>query len=66
VTTAAVAAVVAAAAADSHLTKRHRRGGFTAAPRQNFYLRGELEREVECFVEYYNHQRAHESLHNDK
>ena len=31
---------------------------------QNYYLPWELEQEVERFVEYYNHRRVHESLHN--
>ena len=31
---------------------------------QNYYLPGELEREVGRFVEYYNHKRFHESLKN--
>jgi len=31
---------------------------------QNYYLPGELENEVNRFVEYYNHCRYHESLDN--
>ncbi len=31
---------------------------------QNYYLPEELERELKVFVEYYNHQRVHESLDN--
>lgn len=31
---------------------------------QNFYAPGELETEIERFVQYYNHERAHESLDN--
>lgn len=31
---------------------------------QNYYLPGELEQEIEMFVEYYNNHRYHESLDN--
>jgi len=31
---------------------------------ENYYLPGDLEAQVEAFVEHYNHQRYHESLSN--
>ena len=31
---------------------------------ENYYLPGDLEAQIEAFVEYYNHQRYHESLGN--
>ena len=31
---------------------------------ENYFLPGELERQIEGFVEHYNHQRYHESLDN--
>ena len=31
---------------------------------QNYYFPGELEAEIEKFVDYYNNERYHESLHN--
>jgi len=31
---------------------------------QNYYLPGDLEREIEQFVDYYNNHRVHESLNN--
>ncbi len=31
---------------------------------ENYYLPGDLETQVEAFVEHYNHQRYHESLKN--
>ncbi len=31
---------------------------------ENYYLPGDLEIQVEAFVEHYNHQRYHESLGN--
>ena len=31
---------------------------------QNYYLPWELEKEINAFVEYYNHERVHESLDN--
>jgi transposase InsO family protein len=31
---------------------------------ENYYLPGDLEAQVEAFVDHYNHRRAHESLDN--
>ena len=31
---------------------------------EHYYLPGDLERQIEAFVEYYNHRRYHESLNN--
>ena len=31
---------------------------------ENYHLPGDLEAQVEAFVDYYNHQRFHESLRN--
>ncbi len=31
---------------------------------EHYYLPGDLEAQVEAFVEHYNHQRYHESLNN--
>jgi transposase InsO family protein len=31
---------------------------------ENYYLPGDLEAQIEAFVEHYNHQRYHESLNN--
>ncbi len=31
---------------------------------ENYYLPGDLEKQIEAFVEHYNHQRYHESLNN--
>jgi len=31
---------------------------------ENYYLPGDLERQIEAFVDYYNNQRYHESLNN--
>ena len=31
---------------------------------ENYYLPGDLEQQIGAFVEYYNHQRYHESLNN--
>ena len=31
---------------------------------KNYYLPGDLERQIGAFVEYYNNQRYHESLNN--
>ncbi len=31
---------------------------------ENYYLPGDLEKQVEAFVEHYNHRRYHESLNN--
>ena len=33
---------------------------------QHYYLPWELEREIGRFIEYYNHERYHESLNNLK
>jgi putative transposase len=30
----------------------------------NYYLPGDLERQIDAFVEHYNHQRYHESINN--
>jgi transposase InsO family protein len=31
---------------------------------ENYYLQGDLEAQIEAFVEYYNHRRYHENLNN--
>jgi transposase InsO family protein len=31
---------------------------------ENYFLPGDLETQIETFVEYYNHRRYHESLDN--
>ncbi|MDQ0453666.1 hypothetical protein QOZ96_003640 [Brevundimonas nasdae] len=31
---------------------------------ENYYLPGDLEAQIEAFIEHYNHQRYHESLGN--
>ena len=31
---------------------------------ENYFLPGDLEQEIEAFVEHYNHRRYHESLDN--
>jgi transposase InsO family protein len=31
---------------------------------ENYFLPGDLETQIEAFIEYYNHQRYHESLNN--
>ena len=31
---------------------------------ENYYLPGDLQRQIGAFVEYYNNQRYHESLNN--
>ena len=31
---------------------------------ENYFLPGDLERQIEDFVEHYNHERYHESLSN--
>ena len=31
---------------------------------ENHFLPGDLERQIEAFIEHYNHQRYHESLQN--
>jgi len=31
---------------------------------ENYYLPGDLERQIGAFVDYYNHKRYHESLNN--
>jgi len=31
---------------------------------ENYYLPGDLERQIEAFVDYYNNERYHESLNN--
>jgi putative transposase len=39
----------------------HTRGGVLL---ENYYLPGDLECQIEAFVDYYNNQRYHESLSN--
>ena len=31
---------------------------------ENYYLPGELENQIQAFIEYYNHERYHESIYN--
>jgi putative transposase len=44
--------------------ERYHRTLKNAATLRNYYIPDELEREIERFVEYYNHNRVHESLDN--
>ena len=61
-----------------HMAKLHRRGRGEPKPRsnagtrpsksrillENYFLPGDLETQIEAFVEHYNNQRYHESLNN--
>jgi len=44
--------------------ERYHRTMKNAVRLQNYYLPGDLEQEIEQFVEYYNNHRVHESLEN--
>ena len=44
--------------------ERYHRSMKNVVKLQNYYSPWELEREIAAFVEYYNHQRYHESLDN--
>ena len=45
-------------ARNAHQTKKNR------VLLENYYLPGDLERQIRAFVDYYNNERYHESLNN--
>ena len=46
------------------IDKRYHKSMKNVVKLRHYYLPWELEQEVACFNEYYNHERVHESLNN--